>query len=103
MKSEDEEGDVSQIFVEMLEEDIKKINEIPKKKMIMGEKDSRDFRDATKCWICNGSFAADASSQVLFKEKNEKKVRDHCISLENIVELLTTNVISNSRSQSSVL
>ena len=79
MRSEDEEGNVPQIFVEMLEEDIKKINEIPKKKkMIMRETVSRDFRDATKCWICNGSLLPTLRVKVHLRKKNEKKVRDHC-------------------------
>ena len=44
--------DAAQKFVNMLEEDIKKISNIPKKKMIFGEKEKRIDKE-TKCWICN--------------------------------------------------
>ena len=65
MKSEDE--DISQIFVEMLEGYIKKIQNIPEKPMILTKKDWEDFKNATKCWICQKEF-----------EEDDKKVRDHC-------------------------
>ena len=56
----------AQKFVEMLEEDIKIITNIPKK-MIFGKKEKeRRFDKETKCWICNGEFVCDV------------KVRDHC-------------------------
>ena len=57
--------DAAQKFVEMLEEDIKIITNIPKKKMIFGEKEEERFNEETKCWICNEKFTDD-------------KVRDHC-------------------------
>ena len=60
--------DAAQKFVNMLEEDIIKISNIPKKKMIFGEK--KKFDKETKCWICNKEFADD-------DVKNDK-VRDHC-------------------------
>ena len=60
--------DAAQKFVEMLEEDIKIINNIPKKKMIFGEKERKQYEKETRCWICKGEFNDD---------KNEK-VRDHC-------------------------
>ena len=49
MKSEDE--NVGQIFVDMLEKDIKKIQEKFKffKKVIFTEEDWTEFRKATKC------------------------------------------------------
>ena len=58
--------DVAQKFVEMLEEDVKKIYKIPAKAMIFGEKEREDFERATECWICQG------------KLKGDDKVRDHC-------------------------
>ena len=65
MKNED----VSQIFVDMLEKDIKKIHEEFdfSEKMIMTDADMIVFEKATTYWICG----------LPFKEK-QKKVRDHC-------------------------
>ena len=67
VKSEDE--DVSAIFVEMLERDIKRIQEKFdfSKKMIFSFKDKDDFEKAEICWICQKEFG-----------EREKKVRDHC-------------------------
>ena len=66
-RSEDE--DVSAIFVEMLERDIKRIQEKFdfSKKMIFSFKDKDDFEKAEICWICQKKFG-----------ESEKKVRDHC-------------------------
>ena len=55
--------DAGQKFVEMLEEDIKIITNIPEKKMIFGKEEKERFDKETKCWICNKEF--------------EVKVRDH--------------------------
>ena len=65
-RSEDE--DVSAIFVEMLERDIKRIQEKFdfSKKMIFSLKDKDDFEKEKICWICQKEFGS------------EKKVRDHC-------------------------
>ena len=65
-RSEDE--DVSAIFVEMLEKDIKRIQEKFdfSKKMIFSLKDKDDFEKVKICWICQKEFGS------------EKKVRDHC-------------------------
>ena len=65
-RSEDE--DVSAIFVEILERDIKRIQEKFdfSKKMIFSLKDKDDFEKARVCWICQKEFGS------------EKKVRDHC-------------------------
>ena len=57
--------DSAQKFVEMLEEDIRKITSIPKK-MIFGKKEKERFNKETKYWICKGEFDDDV------------KVRDHC-------------------------
>lgn len=59
MKSEaGEDENVGQIFVDKLEEDIKKIHKEFEfsKKMILTEEDWAEFRKATKCWICNEPF-----------------------------------------------
>ena len=45
--------DEAQIFVEMLEEDIREITNIPEKKMIFGKEEKNRFDKETKCWICN--------------------------------------------------
>ena len=65
-RSEDE--DVSAIFVEMLERDIKRIQEKFdfSKKMIFSFKDKDDFEKAEICWICQKQFG------------ESEKVRDHC-------------------------
>ena len=58
--------DTAQKFVEMLEEYIKIITNIPEKKMIFGENEKGRSDEETKCCICNGEF------------DNDVKVRDHC-------------------------
>ena len=60
--------DAAQKFVEMLEEDIKIIANIPEKKIIFGKEEKERFDEETKCWMCKGEFNDD---------KNYK-VRDHC-------------------------
>ena len=65
MKSEN--ADISQIFVEMIEDDITRIQNIPPKPLIMTQNDWKDFNESTKCGICQEEF-----------EEDEKKVRDHC-------------------------
>ena len=68
-RAESEEEDISAIFVEMLERDIKRIQEKFdfSKKMIFTFKDKDDFEKAEICWICPKEFG-----------EREKKVRDHC-------------------------
>ena len=60
--------DVSRKFVEMLEEDIKKIFQQFNfsKKMVISSQEQKDFLNAEFCWICQKNF-----------KKDEKKVRDH--------------------------
>ena len=58
--------DAAQKFVEMLEEDIKIITNIPEKEMIFGKEEAERFKRETKCWICNEEFDGD------------DKVKDHC-------------------------
>ena len=60
--------DVSRKFVEMLEEDIKKIFQQFNfsKKMVIFSQEQKDFLNAEFCWICQKKF-----------KKDEKKVRDH--------------------------
>ena len=64
-----ENEDVSQIFVNMLEENVKSIYKRfdKPKKMIFGAKEREEFDGATECWICHGEFS-----------KDDKTVRDHC-------------------------
>ena len=59
--------DVAQIFVNMLEEDVKSIYKrfITPKEMIFGAKEREEFDEATECWICHGELGLD-------------RVRDHC-------------------------
>ena len=68
-RAESEDEDISTIFVEMLERDIKRIQEKFdfSKKMIFTFKDKDDFEKAEICWICQNEFGG-----------GEKKVRDHC-------------------------
>ena len=61
--------DAAQKFVEMLEEDIKIITNIPEKKMIFNIQEQKQYKKETECWICNEKFTND------FKNY---KVRDHC-------------------------
>ena len=63
-----ENEDVSRKFVEMLEEDIKKIFQQFNfsKKMEISPQEQKDFLNAEFCWICQKKF-----------KKDEKKVRDH--------------------------
>ena len=58
--------DAAKKFVEMLEEDIKIIANIPEKKMIFEKEEKEQFDEETECWICNENFDGD------------DKVRDHC-------------------------
>ena len=58
----------AQKFVEMLEEDIKIIANIPEVDMIFGKEEAERFKKETKCWICEGEFNDD----------KDVKVRDHC-------------------------
>ena len=62
--------DAEQVFLKCLEEDIKMIANIPKKKMIFGKKEEKQFEKETRCWICKGEFDD--------KDKNKEKVKDHC-------------------------
>ena len=58
----------AQKFVEMLEEDIKIIANIPEVDMIFGKEEAERFKKETKCWICEEEFNDD----------KDVKVRDHC-------------------------
>ena len=61
-------SDAEQKFVEMLEEDIKIIANIPEADMIFGKEEAERFKKETKCWICKQEFNDD----------KDVKVRDHC-------------------------
>ena len=62
-----EDDDVAQIFVDMLENDIKEIYTQFKfkKNMIFDKNDEKAFRESVKCHICD-------------KDLGEDRVRDHC-------------------------
>ena len=59
-----------QVFLKYLEEDIKMIANIPKRCIIFKDKEREQFNEETRCWICKGEFDD--------KDKNKKKVQDHC-------------------------
>ena len=67
--------DAMEKFVEWIEEDVKKIANIPDVEMIFGPDELDQFNDATKCWICKGEF--DDTADEKGYRKNEK-VKDHC-------------------------
>ena len=85
-----EDDDVAQIFVEKLEENIKEIYHKIKfpKEMIFTKKDRDIFDDVIICHICDGELETD-------------RVRDHCHLTANSEVQLITNVISNTKFQSS--
>lgn len=56
-KTKTKEEDVSQIFVERLEKEIKDIyskNDV-KKPLVMTLEDKSDFKAATQCWLCDNA------------------------------------------------
>ena len=67
-RAESEKEDVEEIFVEMLENETKRIHKVFdfSKKMIFTEDDKKKFEESEFCWICRGKF------------ENKRKVRDHC-------------------------
>ena len=67
--------DAMEKIVEWIEEDVKKIANIPDMEMIFGPDELDQFNDATKCWICKGEF--DDTADEKGYRKNEK-VKDHC-------------------------
>ena len=67
--------DAMQKFVESLEKDVREIAKIPFKKMIFGEKEKEQFKEATVCWICKEKFD-DTANENGYKKNG--KVRDHC-------------------------
>ena len=88
-RARDENEDVSQKFIEMLEEEIKKIHkefDFAKKMLPLTKKEQSEFENARVCWICQKGF------------KGEKKSEIIVISLESFVGRLITNVISNLKS-----
>ena len=67
--------DAMEKFVEWIEEDVKKIANIPDVEMIFGPDELDQFNGAAKCWICKGEFVDTADEKGY--RKNEK-VKDHC-------------------------
>ena len=69
-RAKDKNEDVSQKFIEMLEEDIKNIYKdfnFAKKMLPLTKKEQTEFENAKICWICQKRF-----------KKKDKKVQDHC-------------------------
>ena len=66
---ESEDQDVAQIFVETLEENVRRIFNKFKyhKEMIISEDEKKAFKEPTNCHICKCLF-----------EEGDKKVKDHC-------------------------
>ena len=60
--------DAAHKFVDMLEEDIREITNIPEKKMIFNIQEQKQYEKETECWLCNEKFDDDKNN----------KVRDHC-------------------------
>ena len=92
-RAKDDNEDIGQKLVEMLEEEIKRIQkefDFSAKMIPLTKEEQCEFENANFCWICQKEFG------------ESKKVRDHCISQENIVEPPTTNVIFNSKNQNSL-
>ena len=66
VKEKEEDPDPVETFIKWLEEDVKKISELGKQKMIITEDEQEQFNQASNCWICD-------------KKLNiEDRVRDHC-------------------------
>ena len=68
--------DVAQIFVEMLEKDLKAVYAANgKAKMTLTPEEQKAFRHATTCWICEEALVKDQSQE---DYKKKQPVRDHC-------------------------
>ena len=66
VREKEEDPDVVDVFINMLEEDVKIISKLGNKKMIITEEEEEQFKQATHCWICG-------------KISNiQDRVRDHC-------------------------
>ena len=66
VKEKEEDPDPVDIFINWLEEDVKKISELGNQKMVITEEEQEQFNKASDCWICE-------------KKLNlEDRVRDHC-------------------------
>ena len=73
-QSKDE--DVAQIFIEMLEKDLKAVYAANgKAKMTLTPEEQKAFRHATTCWICEEALVKDQSQE---DYKKKQPVRDHC-------------------------
>ena len=66
VREKEEDPEVADVFINWLEEDVMKIANLEKKKMIFTEEDEVKYNQATHCWICG-------------KLSNiQDRVRDHC-------------------------
>ena len=86
----------AEVFVKMLEEDIKMINNIPMKKMIFGEEERKQYEKENICWICKEEFD-DMPNENGYKKI--KKLGIIVILLVSIEELHITYVILNIENQ----
>ena len=77
--------DAAQKFVDMLEEDIKRICSIPEKKIIFGEKERKRFVKETKCGICNGKFDGNVKIAILLVGIVEPLIRYVISCIENLI------------------
>ena len=85
----------AKVFVEILENDIKMINNIPMKKMIFGEEERKQYEKENICWICKEKFD-DIPNKNGYKKI--KKLGIIVILLVSIEELHITYVILNIKS-----
>ena len=66
VREKEDDPEVADVFLKWLEEDVKNIANLEKKKMIFTEEDEAKYNQATHCWICG-------------KLSNiQDRVRDHC-------------------------
>ena len=74
-KEKPEDPDAVDIFIKQLEEDVRAIANIPYKEKNLTEEEEKQFKEATKCWICKGEFNNTVDEE---GKKINKKVQDHC-------------------------
>ena len=64
-KTKKEDPKAEDVFVEWVQNDVKKIANIKPKKMVFTEEDEKQFNKASDCWLCG-------------EELGNDRVRDHC-------------------------
>ena len=65
IKTKPEDPDAIDVFIKWLEDDVKFLANIKKKKMVFTKENKRQFNMASDCWICG-------------EELGNDRVRDHC-------------------------